>query len=1443
MNPSTSSSSSSISSQSSHKMTDPSLLPPYLSHLASIPSAPILRPTHDEWRDSMSYIGRISAEYSNHYGIVQIIPPHGWLPSTRINLDGQIHIRSQQIEKPPHIQVCSYPQSRRVNWQWMIRQGEQMNHKWSQQFTFNEAMKSEIEKHEQEVDRWKQSNPLPSLSPSSSPSETHSPEPNSLYIRSCLYDEMRKIVLDYGRLDEVKRREVEAKYRIKRNRQTSTTTSSTAAMPTENAIASTSHIPVEVKSSTSNPPSTSDICMPPSISPSVPSTSISSSSSSSFPSSTSSAPSIYSLDAEYSYWSWIYKNSNKSKTFYAADVENTIEYTRLREVETNPSNPIRSKDSTSIPPIDPTSSTSASCEFCLSPLCKLVYSPSSWDPHTIAWLPTGILKHLGGSAPGVTDSMIYAGIHHSTFAFHNEDHYLYSLSYYHPPPPTAANHANSDEMDSISSYSSRKIWYGIPGSAAADFERVVENDILPGYQHLKSALSLMPKKQTIFSPSFLVQHGVPVHRIVHTPNSFVITFPQAYHGGFSEAAGGNITESVNFCLPDWLMDGRNRTRLWNSGCGVKATKIYRSLGSFVVISHPKLILSMANSIIKTFEHLHGTVIAYASNGGTLRGSKRSRVSTNELSPRSSHCGWNVQIAPKTAPLQSPLPSQDDIDANGVDVPRAPPPAEFDLQLPLLYRLQAELSHLILDEEHVRSNIAQHTVGVHQRQLTPEARKEEEASEDNGIVNQTKVLMLKDEEKSTLSELDDEVDSMGDSHSNLLNSSSFGPTLTGRMNHAPILSNILCLKCRSSCYLSYSDCSCGVIPAGEVICLRHTQAICHCRDSTITFRFDMMELHQLQQQLNAIVEFMKKKDRREKRMHMHAGSIIFPKSDRTSVSHEKGLSNDFDVDMMKSSRLVDHPVVKITPPTSTSMNVDNDSPIKPTAVSASVSNTTLMNESTSAIVEDVHTFDDRVSTPTTTAVIESSSNVTSPLKVCLTSPTHSFSPDSLNSPIPSLALQPHLSTHSSGDLTYVQSSTGSPTQPTKRQRRSKIGQSPTPNINQQQPPPNVKVKNESHIHEVTHTIGQSSRQLFQSSQPSSIGPFNDPASTPSYPLLPSANPPMVQRSEIHQSQLLSPHSSQFHPQPPLSIPLSTPTPSFHLAPIEPNSNSNSNVNTNMAPFLTPGPSLSSSSSPSTFASPSVDSLYDPPSVDFAAALCANQRVIDQLEIQIAKAQRELEESKEKLRFYRHQERNQTSAQLNMFQPPSQQSYQPILNQSTNSSIPYPIHPQSSDFSSSQFRSSRPSTQMNSHSITNAYNMNMTNSINPFNSNSTNPYPIFPQSRQQSPTPSCDPFFHTDHNFVQQQLQSSPPVYPSHAYSHSNTSSSFPCLQQFSASSVPPTFRSNLAVFNPIQAQSQARLHLPSPSPSPSPFSSSSRIGSLVPNSSNVRPPPIHTVPTY
>ncbi|KAI7743035.1 hypothetical protein M8C21_032700 [Ambrosia artemisiifolia] len=173
--------------------------------------------------------------------------------------------------------------------------------------------------------------------------------------------------------------------------------------------------------------------------------------------------------------------------------------------------------------------------FSSSPVDQL--ASSKWNLKKISRLSRSTLRLLETTIPGVTEPMLYIGMLFSMFAWHVEDHYLYSVNYHH--------------------CGAAKTWYGVPGHAALDFEKVVRqkvytNDILSADGE-DGAFDVLLGKTTLFPPNILTQHDVPVYKAVQKPGEFVVTFPRAYHAGFSH--GFNCTEAVNFAIGDWFLLG------------------------------------------------------------------------------------------------------------------------------------------------------------------------------------------------------------------------------------------------------------------------------------------------------------------------------------------------------------------------------------------------------------------------------------------------------------------------------------------------------------------------------------------------------------------------------------------------------------------------------------------------------------------------------------------------------------------------------------------------------------------------------------------------------------------------------------------------------------------------------------------------------------------------
>ncbi|XP_078437831.1 lysine-specific demethylase JMJ13-like [Wolffia australiana] len=187
---------------------------------------------------------------------------------------------------------------------------------------------------------------------------------------------------------------------------------------------------------------------------------------------------------------------------------------------------------------------------------------SKWNLKKISRLPRSILRLLGTPIPGVTDPMLYIGMLFSIFAWHVEDHYLYSINYHH--------------------CGASKTWYGIPGSAAPHFEKVVRetvysDELLSGAND--AAFDILLGKTTMFPPNILLDRCVPVFKAVQKPGEFVITFPRAYHAGFSH--GFNCGEAVNFAIGDWF------------SLGEMASQRYSLLNRVPLLPHEELLCKEA----------------------------------------------------------------------------------------------------------------------------------------------------------------------------------------------------------------------------------------------------------------------------------------------------------------------------------------------------------------------------------------------------------------------------------------------------------------------------------------------------------------------------------------------------------------------------------------------------------------------------------------------------------------------------------------------------------------------------------------------------------------------------------------------------------------------------------------------------------------------------------
>jgi histone demethylase JARID1 len=185
------------------------------------------------------------------------------------------------------------------------------------------------------------------------------------------------------------------------------------------------------------------------------------------------------------------------------------------------------------------------------------YIDHPWNLNNTPVAEGSVFKYINTNISGMIIPWMYVGMCFSTFCWHNEDHWTYSISYLHHGEP--------------------KTWYGVPGSQAEAFEKSMKQ-LAPNL--FESQPDLLHQLVTICNPKTLMTDRVPVHRVNQYAGEFVVTFPRAYHTGFNQ--GLNFAEAVNFAPADWLRLGRS------------CIDHYALVRRYPVFSHDELVCKMAN---------------------------------------------------------------------------------------------------------------------------------------------------------------------------------------------------------------------------------------------------------------------------------------------------------------------------------------------------------------------------------------------------------------------------------------------------------------------------------------------------------------------------------------------------------------------------------------------------------------------------------------------------------------------------------------------------------------------------------------------------------------------------------------------------------------------------------------------------------------------------------
>lgn len=233
-------------------------------------------------------------------------------------------------------------------------------------------------------------------------------------------------------------------------------------------------------------------------------------------------------DVEREFWRLVHNPDETVEVEYGADVHSTTHGSALPTLETHP----------------------------LSP-----YSRDGWNLNNLPILNGSLLRYIKSDISGMTVPWVYVGMMFSTFCWHNEDHYTYSINYQH--------------------FGDTKTWYGVPGSDAYRLEDALRKAAPDLFEQ---SPDLLFQLVTMMSPDKLQKEGVNVYAVDQRANEFVITYPKAYHSGFNQ--GFNLNEAVNFALPDWIE------------LDLECVRRYQQFNRFPVFSHDEL-------VVTAFQHNQG----------------------------------------------------------------------------------------------------------------------------------------------------------------------------------------------------------------------------------------------------------------------------------------------------------------------------------------------------------------------------------------------------------------------------------------------------------------------------------------------------------------------------------------------------------------------------------------------------------------------------------------------------------------------------------------------------------------------------------------------------------------------------------------------------------------------------------------------------------------------
>lgn len=159
------------------------------------------------------------------------------------------------------------------------------------------------------------------------------------------------------------------------------------------------------------------------------------------------------------------------------------------------------------------------------------YARTGWNLVNWPHVPSCITRLIPDDIAGINVPWLYVGMLFSTFAWHVEDNYLFSVNYMHA--------------------GAGKLWYGVPSHEADAMERAIQEAHPAAFAKTADVLHHVT---LMMSPAALAERGIKVRRTVQHAGEFIVTYPRSFHAGFS--LGFNVGEACNFASSHWLSWGR-----------------------------------------------------------------------------------------------------------------------------------------------------------------------------------------------------------------------------------------------------------------------------------------------------------------------------------------------------------------------------------------------------------------------------------------------------------------------------------------------------------------------------------------------------------------------------------------------------------------------------------------------------------------------------------------------------------------------------------------------------------------------------------------------------------------------------------------------------------------------------------------------------------------------